>query len=112
MPAGEQRHTALAGQGYEGLYFGDRRAWGLFEEHVLSRQQSFAGRIEARLWRLAQNDPIEVRLALKQCRQVRIIPQPLCLGVAAGHGHQFGTCGLGNGGEVLIASNLTQADEA
>ena len=111
MPAGEQRQALFIGAPFEVLHFAEGGARRLFEEDVLAGGECRMGCFVAVLRRHAQRNGIDVRHGFQHRADGRIARDALHRAVTARGGRQFVAAVGGDGGEVLVADDLADADD-
>jgi hypothetical protein len=111
VPGGLQGQAAFGGGQAQVLDLAQRRAGRLFQHHVLAGRQGQVGQGVARLGRGAQRHRVDRHVAGQQLGQGREVRDAVEVGVAADDGDQFEAVVGGDGGQVLVAGDLAQADE-
>jgi hypothetical protein len=111
VPGGLQGDALGLGDLAQVLDLAQRRAGRLFQHHVLAGLQRLAGQAVAHLRRGAQGDGVERHAAGQQVVESVEAGQAGLLGVAADDGDQLEARIGGHGRQVLVASDLAQADQ-
>lgn len=111
MPAGKERRTLLARQRFEIGHFAQRRAGRLFQEDVLAGDERLIGCLVAVLRRHAERNGIDRGLGVEHRLDRRIALDAFDCAVAACRGDEREIRVLGDGGKVLVADDLADADD-
>ncbi len=112
MPAGEERDAFLRGERLEVLDLADRRAGRLLQEDVLAGFESRAGRLMPHLRRLAKRHGVDLDTGSQHFLDGGKIGDAVDRRVAAGGCDEAVVAVLGEGGQMLVADDLADADDA
>lgn len=111
MPAGKQRRALFCGKRLEVGDFAQRRAGWLFQEDVLAGDERLISGLVAVLRRHAERNGIDRRLGVEHRLDRRIAVDAFDSAMAAGRGDELEIGILGDGGEMLVADDLADADD-
>jgi hypothetical protein len=112
MPAGEQRDAVCRRQCFQVLDLADRGAGRLFQKDMLFCFECRPRGVVAELRRHAERYGLEFRHGVEHRLDIRKIRDAVHLAVPAGGGGEQVVAVLGQGRQVLVANNLSHADDA